>query len=222
MAGFGLPNFGQLTEAFKKAKQIQQDAQKLQDELENMEIEGKSDDEMVKVWISGNQVPLKVEVQENILNANKEQIEQNILQAIQKAHELSTTTMKERMNDLTIISAKLHFEPNGNLEQLIQTTKNNLKLKTETQPYHLPSFGSVFKNPENNYAAKLIDDMGLKGFKIGGAEISTMHSNFIINNSSASSRDIYELITVIQQKVLQKKGIYLQPEVRMIGFDYPN
>ena len=101
MAGFGLPNFGQLTEAFKKAKQIQQDAQKLQDELENMEIEGKSDDEMIKVWISGNQLPLKVEVQENILNADKEKIEENILQAIQKAHELSTTTMKERMNDLT-------------------------------------------------------------------------------------------------------------------------
>ena len=125
-------------------------------------------------------------------------------------------------NDLGIISAKLHFEPNGNLDQLIQTTKNNLKLKTQTQPYHQPSFGSVFKNPENNYAAKLIDDMGLKGFKIGGAEISTMHSNFIINTSSASLKDIYELITVIQQKVLQNKGIYLQPEVRMIGFDYPN
>ena len=101
MAGFGLPNFGQLTEAFKKAKQIQQDAQKLQDELESMEIEGKSDDEMVKVLISGNQVPLKVEVQENILNSDKAKIEQNILQAIKKAHELSTTTMKERMNDLT-------------------------------------------------------------------------------------------------------------------------
>ena len=101
MAGFGLPKFGQLTEAFKKAKQIQQDAQKLQDELENMEIEGKSDDEMIKVWISGNQLPLKVEVQENILNENKEQIDKNILQAIQKAQELSTTTMKERMNDLT-------------------------------------------------------------------------------------------------------------------------
>ena len=101
MAGFGLPNFGQLTEAFKKAKQIQQDAQKLQDELEQMEIEGKSDDEMVKVWISGNQLPLRVEVQDNILNSDKEKIEQYILQAIQKAHELSTTTMKERMNDLT-------------------------------------------------------------------------------------------------------------------------
>ena len=101
MAGFGLPNFGQLTEAFKKAKQIQQDAQKLQDELENMEIEGKSDDEMIKVWISGNQLPLRVEVNEKILNSNTDKIEQNILQAIQKAHETSTSTMKERMNDLT-------------------------------------------------------------------------------------------------------------------------
>ena len=125
-------------------------------------------------------------------------------------------------NELTILSAKLYFEPNGNFEKLIQTTKNNLKFKTDTQPYHLPSFGSVFKNPKNNYAAKLIDDMGLKGLKIGDAEISTMHANFIINNSSASSKDIYELISVIQQKVLQNKGIYLQPEVRMIGFDYPN
>ena len=101
MAGFGLPNFGQLTDAFKKAKQIQQDAQKLQEELENMEIEGKSDDEMVKVWISGNQQPIRVEVNENILDSDKETIEKNILIAIQSAHESSTKTMKDRMNELT-------------------------------------------------------------------------------------------------------------------------
>ena len=101
MAGFGLPNFGQLTEAFKKAKQIQQDAQKLQDDLENLEIEGKSDDEMITVWISGNQVPLKVQVSDAILDSDKEKIENSILQAIQKAHQISTSTMKEKMNDLT-------------------------------------------------------------------------------------------------------------------------
>ena len=101
MAGFGLPNFGQLTEAFKKARQIQQDAQKLQDELESMEIEGKSNDDMVKVWISGNQLPLRVEVSEKLLNSDIETIEQNILEALQKAHETSTTTMKKRMKDLT-------------------------------------------------------------------------------------------------------------------------
>ena len=101
MAGFGLPNFGQLTEAFKKAKEIQQNAQKLQDELESMEIEGKSDDEMIKVWISGNQLPLRVEVNEKNSTANKEEIEKTILEAIKKAHERSTATKKERMNDLT-------------------------------------------------------------------------------------------------------------------------
>ncbi len=126
-----------------------------------------------------------------------------------------------QQNDLVIISAKLLFEPKGNIEQLLETTQKNLRKKTDTQPYHLPSFGSVFKNPTNNYAGKLIEELGLKGFKIGGAEISTMHGNFIVNNSSANSKDILDLITVIQQKVLQKKGIFLEPEVRMIGFDYP-
>ena len=101
MAAFGLPNFGQLTEAFKKAKQIQQDAQKLQDELEKMEIDGKSEDSMITVWVSGNQQPLKVKVNEEILQSDKSTIEKNILEAITNAHEKSTKTMKERMNDLT-------------------------------------------------------------------------------------------------------------------------
>ena len=124
-------------------------------------------------------------------------------------------------NNLLIISAKLQFEPKGNIEKLLETTKNNLKKKTETQPYDLPSFGSVFKNPPNTYAGKIIEELGLKGLKIGGAKISTMHGNFIVNYSFANSQDILDLITLIQQKVLQKKGIHLQTEVRMIGFDYP-
>ena len=124
-------------------------------------------------------------------------------------------------NDNLIISAKMHFEPKGNSAKLIEKTKNYLKIKTEAQPYHLPSFGSVFKNPDNNYAAKLIEELELKGLKIGGAEISKMHANFIVNSSSASSKDIFELISIIQQKVQQNKGILLQLEVRTIGFDYP-
>ena len=101
MAGFGLPNFGQITEAFKKAKQIQQDAQKLQEELEDMEIEGKSENELIKVWISGNQQPIRVEVSENILQSDIKTIERSILEAIKTAHEKSTSTMKDKMNDLT-------------------------------------------------------------------------------------------------------------------------
>ncbi len=101
MAGFGLPNFGQLTEAFKKAKQIQQDAQKLQEELEMMEVEGQSSNELIKVWISGNQLPIRVEVSENILQSDIQTIESSILEAIKSAHEKSTSTMKDKMNDLT-------------------------------------------------------------------------------------------------------------------------
>ena len=73
----------------------------MQEELELMEIAGESEDASIKVWISGNQVPLRVEVNENFLNSDKETVEKNILDAIQKAHESSTKTMKDRMNDLT-------------------------------------------------------------------------------------------------------------------------
>ena len=101
MAGFGLPNFGQLTEAFKKAQQIQQNAQKLQEELEVMEIEGTNTDKRVRIWMSGNQKPLRVEIDQSLLSEEKAKIEEEILNGIKSAHEISTTTMKERMEDLT-------------------------------------------------------------------------------------------------------------------------
>ena len=101
MAGFGLPNFGQLTEAFKKAQQIQQNAQKLQEELELMEIEGTNNDKRVKIWMSGNQKPLRVEIDQSLLLEEKAQIEESILEGMKSAHEISTTTMKDRMEDLT-------------------------------------------------------------------------------------------------------------------------
>ena len=123
-----------------------------------------------------------------------------------------------QINKLAILTANFKFIPNKNIKKITDKTKENLKNKTDTQPYHLPSFGSVFKNPTNNYAGKLIEEVGLKGFSVGGAQVSNMHSNFIVNNGDATSEEIYQLITVIQQKVLQKKGIFLHPEVRMIGY----
>tara|TARA_Y100001968_G_scaffold304691_1_gene319915 strand:+ start:317 stop:667 length:351 start_codon:yes stop_codon:yes gene_type:complete len=101
MAGFGLPNFGQLTEAFRKAQQIQKDAQKLQEELEEMELEGKSGDETVSIWLSGNQEPLRVKIDPSVLEEGAEATETKILEALKQAHELSTTTMKTRMEELT-------------------------------------------------------------------------------------------------------------------------
>ncbi|MEB3270642.1 MAG: YbaB/EbfC family nucleoid-associated protein [Synechococcus sp.] len=101
MAGFGLPNFGQLTEAFRKAQQIQQDAQKLQEDLDAMELEGRSADGLVSVWLSGNQQPLKVQVSPELLAGSSEAAEAAFLEALRNAYELSTSTMRSRMEDLT-------------------------------------------------------------------------------------------------------------------------
>jgi len=101
MAGFGLPNFGQLTEAFKKAQEIQQNAQALQDELDAMEIEGKSSDGRVSIWLSGNQQPLRVRMDPSLLSDGQEASETATLEALQAAYEQYTTTMKGRMEELT-------------------------------------------------------------------------------------------------------------------------
>jgi DNA-binding YbaB/EbfC family protein len=101
MAGFGLPNFGQLTEAFRKAQQIQQDAQKLQEELDAMELEGKSGDGRASVWLSGNQQPLRVNLAPELLAEAPAAVEAAVLEALLDAYQLSTTTMRERMDALT-------------------------------------------------------------------------------------------------------------------------
>ena len=101
MAGFGLPNLGQLAEAFRKAQQIQKDAQKLQEELDAMELEGQSIDGKASIWLSGNQQPLKVSIDQELVEQGKEAIEEEILSALKNAYELSTTTMKNRMEELT-------------------------------------------------------------------------------------------------------------------------
>ena len=101
MAAFGLPNFGQLTEAFRKAQQIQQDAQKLQIELDEMEIEGSNEDGRVRIWLSGNQQPLKVSIDPSLIKEGENAVEMATLEALKDAHKISTETMKSRMEDLT-------------------------------------------------------------------------------------------------------------------------
>ncbi len=101
MAAFGLPNFGQLTEAFRKAQQIQQDAQKLQEELDEMEIEGKSQDGRASVWLSGNQKPIRIRLEPSLLAEAPSIIESATLEALQTAYELSTTNMKNKMEEIT-------------------------------------------------------------------------------------------------------------------------
>ena len=119
---------------------------------------------------------------------------------------------------LIVISARLKLEPGHEETKIRQITNENLSHRLITQPFKDQTCGSVFKNPEPFKAAKLIEELGLKGFRLGGAEISKIHSNFIINANQASSFDVQELIAYIQQKVLDAYGILLETEVKKCGF----
>ena len=118
---------------------------------------------------------------------------------------------------LIVLSARLKLEC-GHAEKIRKLTNENLQHRLRTQPYKDQSCGSVFRNPEPLKAAKLIEELGLKGFRLGGAEISKKHSNFIINANKASSYDVIELIKYIQKKVLNSYGILLETEVKQCGF----
>lgn len=91
--------------------------------------------------------------------------------------------------------------------------------RKQNQPLEYPSAGSTFKRPEGHFAAKLIDDCGLKGVHVGDAEVSSKHSGFIINKGNAYAKDILELIKNVKEKVNEKYNVCLQPEVRIIGED---
>ncbi|HEX5786915.1 MAG TPA: UDP-N-acetylmuramate dehydrogenase [Woeseiaceae bacterium] len=99
----------------------------------------------------------------------------------------------------------------------VETLNAMLERRKSTQPLGLPSCGSVFRNPPGDHAAKLIQSCGLKGFSIGGAEISEKHANFIINRGDATARDVETLIKHIHQTVLDLHGIDLVPEVKIVG-----
>lgn len=94
----------------------------------------------------------------------------------------------------------------------------NLAKRKKTQPLNLPSCGSVFRNPSGASAAKLIDDLGLKGTQIGGAQISEKHANFIVNVQDATASDVRSLIEFVASKVKEAYGIELSTEVRFVGF----
>ena len=95
--------------------------------------------------------------------------------------------------------------------------KSLLNKRIATQPLNLPNAGSVFRNPPGDHAARLIESCGLKGKKIGGAQVSEKHSNFIVNLGDATAADIENLINVVRAAVLQQTGIALHPEVRIVG-----
>jgi UDP-N-acetylmuramate dehydrogenase len=105
----------------------------------------------------------------------------------------------------------------GDAEEARKEIKVLLEKRSASQPLNLPNAGSVFRNPPGNHAAKLIEGCGLKGKRIGGAEVSEKHANFIVNVGNATAADIENLIEEVRVIVLQKSGVDLHPEVRIVG-----
>lgn len=105
----------------------------------------------------------------------------------------------------------------GDKDALLKKVKLIMQKRNATQPVSQRGAGSIFKNPEGHYAGKLIESTGLKGFSVGDAEISPKHANFIINKGEAKAKDIEDLISIVQEKVMLKTGISLKTEIEIIG-----
>lgn len=105
-------------------------------------------------------------------------------------------------------------------EQLIRSKMEaSLSRRKRTQPLNKPSCGSVFKNPPGVSVGKMIDDLGLKGQVCGGAKISEVHANFIVNDSKAKAKDVLSLIRLVRERVAQEHGIELHTELKFLGFE---
>ena len=105
----------------------------------------------------------------------------------------------------------------GNKEEITEKMTTNMNSRREKQPLEYPNFGSVFKRPEGYFVGKLVDDCGLKGYTIGGAQVSTKHSGFIVNISNATCKDVLDLIEYVKKMVYEKFNVMLQEEVVILG-----
>ncbi len=105
----------------------------------------------------------------------------------------------------------------GDVRAAMSRIRELLSRRVATQPLNQPNAGSVFRNPLGDHAARLIEGAGLKGFTVGGAQVSPRHANFIVNLESATARDIETLIDHVQAEVLAKTGVALVREVRIVG-----
>lgn len=121
----------------------------------------------------------------------------------------------ENMNTV-ILSATMVFSK-GNKDEIKRTMDAYLEKRLETQPYDKPNAGSTFKRGDGFITAMLIDEAGLKGHTIGGAQVSEKHAGFIVNTGNATAKDILDLIKYVQKIVMEKYGKAIEPEVRILG-----
>ena len=105
----------------------------------------------------------------------------------------------------------------GNRDEIVAKMQENKNYRKNTQPYNLPCAGSIFRNPLPHYAGQLVQEAGLKGYSIGGAQISPMHGNFIVNTGNGKAEDVLALIQHVKGTIYQQFGINIETEVEIIG-----
>ena len=120
--------------------------------------------------------------------------------------------------DYIVLSAVIELQP-GNVEEIKEIMADYSNRRSTKQPLNFPSAGSTFKRPEGHYAAKLIDDCGLRGLNLRGAQVSDKHCGFVINSGGATAKDILDLMFIVKSTVNAKFGIMLEEEVKILGED---
>ena len=125
-----------------------------------------------------------------------------------------TSIVKEK--GYTVLSVELELT-RGNQEEIRNTMEDLKERRTSKQPLEMPSAGSTFKRPEGYFAGKLIMDSGLRGFSVGGAQVSEKHCGFVVNKGGATAMDVLNLIREVQRRVKEQFGVDLETEVRFLG-----
>ena len=124
---------------------------------------------------------------------------------------------KSHLPQGSVITKAMFKLEQGNSSESARSVKDYMTKRNLTQPIKMSNTGSIFKNPPQIAAGQLIEELGLKGFGIGGAKFSDLHANFIVNSGNATARDVLELIKTAKREALLQRGIKLETEVRVIG-----
>ena len=136
-----------------------------------------------------------------------------------KALELGYRTSVIPKNGWIVLGAVLQLKK-GDQEQILARMEELKEQRITKQPLDLPSAGSTFKRPEGYFAGKLIMDAGLRGFTVGGAQVSEKHCGFVVNRGNSTAADVWELICEVKRRVKEMTGVELEPEVKLLG-DFP-
>lgn len=145
-----------------------------------------------------------ITVQGEILTLNKEELKLGY----------RTSIVKEK--GYIVLSASMELAL-GEREEIRKTMEELKQKRVDKQPLDMPSAGSTFKRPEGYFAGKLIMDAGLRGFSIGGAQVSEKHCGFVVNKGDATAADVKALIQEVQRQVKEKFGVTLETEVKFLG-----